>query len=332
MPEHGGNLSAAARRWGIPPDAWLDLSTGINPWPWPLPSLPPEAVHRLPDEDDGLVEAACRCYGARHALPVPGSQAAITWLPRLRPACRVGVIGPTYAEHAHHWRLAGHTVLTLSPDAVEAALPDLDVLVLVRPNNPDGRVVPRDTVLAWWQALRARDGWLIVDEAFMDATPQDALAPLAHEPGLIVLRSLGKFFGLPGLRLGFVLAEPPLLARLAACLGPWSVSAPARHWGTLALGDAPWQARMRSQLGRAWPRLDALLQKAGLPPAGGTCLFRYVAHDDAPDIHEALGALGILVRVFPANELAGPALRFGLPGSEENWQRLAHSLSILESR
>jgi len=325
LPEHGGNLSAAARRWGIPPDAWLDLSTGINPWPWPLPPLPPEAVHRLPDEDDGLAEAACRCYGARHALPVSGSQAAITWLPRLRPACRVGVIGPTYAEHAHHWRLAGHAVLTLSPDAVEAALPDLDVLVLVRPNNPDGRVIPRDTVLAWWQALRARDGWLIVDEAFMDATPQHALAPLAHEPGLIVFRSLGKFFGLPGLRLGFVLAERPLLQKMAESLGPWSVSGPGRYWGEQALRDTHWQSRTREKLQQGRVRLGELLTRNGIVPVGYSSLFQYVVMDDAAAVAEALAALGILVRHFPATS----GLRFGLPGEAPSWRRLARALSII---
>ena len=330
MPEHGGNLAAAVRRWGIPREAWLDLSTGINPCPWPLPPLPQEAVHRLPDEDDDLAEAACRCYGARHALPVPGSQAAIAWLPRLRRPGRIGVISPTYTEHAHHWRLAGHTVVALSSDAVEAALSELDVLVLVRPNNPDGRVIPRESVLDWWQRLREREGWLIVDEAFVDATPEDSLAAFAHEPGLIVLRSLGKFFGLPGLRLGFVLATTSLLARLADNMGPWAVSAPARYWGSRALRDVDWQRRMRERLARMQPRLDQLLQKAGLPVCGGTLLFRQVAHADAEDICETLGALGILIRYFPANRFSGPALRFGLPGDEAQWSRLEHALAIMK--
>ena len=328
MPEHGGDRLAAARRWGIPPDDWLDLSTGINPHPWPLPPLPVALCQRLPADDDRLEAAARERFGVRHLLAVPGSQAAIAWLPRLRARARVGVVSPTYAEHAHHWRLAGHAVRPLPPAAVDASLDMLDVLVMVRPNNPDGLCLPREQVLDWWRRLRDRDGWLVVDEAFVEAEPAISLAACAEEAGFIVLRSFGKFFGLPGLRLGFVLAHPSVLAPLREALGPWPVSSITRFWGEQALRDTAWQEEARKRLLGGSRRLEALLGRHGLVPEGGTAFYRYLRHPDAEAIHEALASLGILVRLFPGEE-GGGALRFGLPGDEADWQRLEQGLEII---
>ncbi len=323
MLEHGGRLRAAARQYGIPLADWLDLSTGINPDGWPVPSIPAETWTRLPEDDDGLMEAARACYGARHLLPVAGSQAAIQVLPRLRPPCRVGVVAPGYAEHAHAWRQAGHEVV-----AVGAALDDrdlldgLDVLVLIHPNNPSGRTYAPAILLEW----RARlGGWLVVDEAFMDATPESSLAAHSHQPGLIVLRSLGKFFGLAGARVGFVLAEAALLERLRDLLGPWAVCGPARHVATLALRDAAWQAAARPKLIAAGARLADVLAHHGLPPDGGCALFQRVETARAGEIHAALARRGILTRRFehPAS------LRFGLPKNASEWARLDAALAHL---
>ena len=234
MLEHGGKLLAAAARYGIEPASWLDLSTGINPAGWPVPSIPPAVWQRLPEQEDGLVDAAAAYYGSAGVLPVAGSQAAIQALPRLRDACRVGVPHPAYAEHAHAWRAAGHAVV-----AWDAAMgvDALDVLVLVHPNNPGGQIYARAELLDWHARLAVRGGWLLVDEAFIDATPEASLAGLCPRPGLIVLRSLGKFFGLAGARVGFVLAEPAVLGALEARLGPWAVSAPSRWVARAALAD-----------------------------------------------------------------------------------------------
>ena len=329
MPEHGGNLAAAIRRWGIPREDWLDLSTGINPHPWPVPPLPTGILHRLPEEDDGLEEAARRYYGVEQVLPVPGSQAAIALLPRLRPRSRVGIVAPTYAEHEHHWRLAGHDVRCLSFDEVESALGELEVLVLVRPNNPDGACPPRSRVLDWLRELRERGGWLIVDEAFVDPEPDDSLADLARNAGFIVLRSFGKFFGLPGLRLGFVFADEELLQKLRTGQGPWAVSTPARYWGARALADSVWQRATRARLQRSAERLKNLLDDSGLSPRGSTQLFHFVPHPDADAIQEAFASLGILVRLWPATDVSEPALRIGLPGSESDWRRLESALNII---
>jgi len=324
---HGGRLRAAAARYRIPLADWLDLSTGINPQGWPVPAVP-DLWQRLPEEDDDLEQAAARYYGADWTggagalLPVAGSQAAIQALPRLRPPGRVGVIAPGYGEHAHAWRRTGHAVQLLPVAMIEAALPDLGVLVLIHPNNPTGARFARADLLRWRRVLAQRGGWLVIDEAFMDATPGESLANLGPLPGLILLRSLGKFFGLAGARVGFVLADPALTQPLAAQLGPWTIAAPARWVATQALEDRAWQAAARAHLAAAGPRLAALLTRHGLPPQGGCALFQWVPTERAPLLHEHLARAGILTRLFEAP----PAVRFGLPGSEDEWTRLADAL------
>lgn len=324
MLEHGGQLRAAAQRYGIPLNDWLDLSTGIAPEPWPLPAIEPSAWARLPEADDGLEQAACACYGAARALPVAGSQAAIQALPQLFAPGRVGVLAPSYAEHAQAWRRAGHEVLALAAGDIERQLDRLDALVLANPNNPTGQCFAPGQLLDWHGRLACRGGRLLVDEAFMDCTPQDSLAGHSDKPGLIVLRSFGKFFGLAGIRLGFVLAEAPLLALLGERLGPWAVSGPARALGQQALAPASHEARelRRERLLAAGQRLAGLLTGHRLAPSGGTALFQWVATPEAATLHDFFARRGILVRRF-----AAPAsLRFGLPADEGGWQRLARAL------
>ncbi|MCQ4349058.1 threonine-phosphate decarboxylase CobD [Pseudomonas stutzeri] len=325
MLEHGGRLRAAAQRYGIPRSEWLDLSTGIAPEPWALPAIPPEAWARLPEDDDGLEAAACAAYGAGHALAVAGSQAAIQALPQLLPPGRVGVLGLSYAEHAHAWRRVGHRLLRLDAAAIDARLDRLDALVLANPNNPTGERFAPAQLLAWHARLAARGGHLLVDEAFVDCTPELSVAAFSDRPGLIVLRSFGKFFGLAGVRLGFVLAEPGLLASLRERLGPWTVSGPARAIGrqALAVAGEPARRQRAAQLQATGRRLAELLDAHGLPPDGGTALFQWLRTPRAGELHDFLARRGILVRLF-----AEPAsLRFGLPAGEADWQRLARALA-----
>ena len=322
MLEHGGGLRAAAVRYGIPPSDWLDLSAGINPQGWPVPTIPATAWQRLPEPDDGLETAAAAYYGAESLLPVAGSQAAVQALPRLRELGRVGVLSPSYAEHAHAWRQAGHQVELLPAGSLDAAIERLDALVLVHPNNPTGVRFPLELLLDWRARLAERSGWLVVDEAFMDASPAESLANHAGLPGLVVLRSLGKFFGLAGARVGFVLAEPMLLERLREQLGPWTVSGPSRWVATQTLTDHNWQEKTRNGLDRSGARLADLLKRQWLPVAGGTGLFQWAPLPEAAFWQDALARRGILVRRFTDP----PGLRFGLPAGEPAWRRLELAL------
>lgn len=326
MLEHGGRLLRAAQRYGIPVEAWLDLSTGINPDAWPVPPIPARAWHRLPEDDDGLIEAAREYYRATDLLPVAGTQAAIQALPQLRAAARVGVLAPGYAEHAHAWRRAGHRVETKSAEELFALANAFDVIVLIHPNNPGGDRFERDALLRLHERLAVRGGWLVIDEAFIDATAESSLCGDSSREGLIVLRSVGKFFGLAGARAGFVCAAPVLLERLRERLGPWTLTGPARYAVRHALADRAWQEATRTRLLAGGARLAALLSARGLAPSGGSAFFQWRRDPRALELHEALARRGILTRRFedPAS------LRFGLPGAELEWQRLDRALSELD--
>jgi cobalamin biosynthesis protein CobC len=326
MLEHGGRLRAAALQYGIALGDWLDLSTGIAPYGWPLPPIPDTAWRRLPERNDGLEIAARDYYGVANLLPVAGSQAAIQMLPRLRGNSRVGILAPAYAEHAQAWGREGHRVEAISQGAVNCALEHLDVLVLINPSNPSGRLIEPAQLLAWHARLAQRGGWLLVDEAFIDCTPEHSLAEYSQLPGLIVLRSFGKFFGLAGVRLGFVLAEQALLGRLDELLGPWTVTGPSRALATALLQDYSGQARQRQRLLADGERLAQLLSAYDLAPTGGCALFQFCCTARAVQWHERLACQGILTRLF--NEPA--SLRFGLPGDQAGWQRLQQALASLK--
>ncbi len=325
---HGGRLRAAAERYRIPLSDWLDLSTGINPTGWPVPAPPAACWVRLPEDNDGLEQAARDYYGAEHVLPVAGSQAAIQALPGLRPPSRVAVLDPGYTEHAAAWRRVGHVIAPVGVGDIGQAVDSCDVLLLIHPNNPTGATFAVEELLDWHTRLASRGGWLLVDEAFMDPTPQHSLCRHSERIGLIVLRSLGKFFGLAGARVGFVCAHFELLTRLRALLGPWSVSAPARWVATAALRDQHWQAQARRALPEQGDRLRLLLARHGLAPDGGTTLFQWLRIPRAAELHRALARRGILTRLFdtPAS------LRFGLPGNEAGWARLDATLSDVSSK
>jgi cobalamin biosynthetic protein CobC len=320
--EHGGRLQRAVHRYGIPLEQWLDLSTGLAPEPWPIPDIPVSAWARLPEPDDGLEHAAAHYYGTTCVLPVAGSQAAIQALPTLRPSGRTGVLSPCYAEHEQAWMRAGHTVVPISITEVEAAIDTLSVLVLVNPNNPTGHTVTPEQILGWHKRLAAQGGWLVVDEAFMDLTPALSLVRYVGRPGLIVLRSFGKFFGLAGIRLGFVLAEQAVLAQLEDVLGPWAVSGPARAVARHILQDTAGHIRQRTLLLAQSQHLAELLDQHDLPPSGGCGLFQWLSRADAQALHEFLARRAILTRFFPLI----PGIRFGLPGDESGWLRLAQAL------
>lgn len=323
---HGGDLDAARRLFPGAPEPFLDLSTGINPNPYPIPELPPEKFARLPDRNSlaRLSSCAAAFYGApseSNVVPAPGTQILVSLIAAVAKPGRAAVLGPTYAEHARAAAASGYDVASVG------SLDDLggaDLAVVVNPNNPDGRIVSSEDLRALASELRKHGGTLVVDEAFMEVGPlEESFAPYVEETNVFVLRSFGKFFGLAGLRLGFALAASEKAARLRAGLGPWPVSGPALAIGSQALSDAQWIERTCQALGQAAQRLDPLLAGAGLEPVGGTPLFRLVRSADAPRIFERLGRAGILVRRFEHE----PAwLRFGIPGIEQDRQRLEAAL------
>ena len=311
-------MIAARQRYPGAPEPWIDLSTGINPVPYPVPPIPLAALARLPEPEQvaALEAAAARAYGVADPAAVvagPGTQALIHLLPRLLPPGRVAVVGPTYAEHAAAWALAGHDVVEAA--SVEDAAGD--VVVVVRPNNPDGLVHDAAALLGHPAAL------LVVDEAFADLEGC-SLAAAVPRPGLLILRSFGKTYGLAGVRLGFAPYWPGAggpVARRPRAVGGERAGAACRHACVGGCGGGAPEAAARLRCLAL--RLDQAMIRAGAELVGGTALFRLYRHPAAASVAGRLARAGVLVRVFAGRP---ELLRLGLP-AEAVWQRVHSALA-----
>lgn len=313
---HGGQTAAAARLYPAAPRPWLDLSTGISPWAWPVPEIKPRLWQALPCPAalQQLEFAAARVFGmngTEQIAAVPGSDIAIRLLARLLRAERVAIVGQSYAGYRVAWPEARMLPFDKARDA--------DLMVCANPNNPDGAVIESRKL----QRLR---NLRIIDEAFADAMPEISMLP--HRNGAIVLRSFGKFFGLAGVRLGFVVANKPVIRELRDLLGDWPISGPAAAIGTAAYCDRAWQNLQRHRLVRGSARLAALLSGHGFDDLGGTANFRLCLAADAPSLFTHLCRAGILVRPFADRP---DRLRFGIPGTDADWARLDAALQAWRS-
>lgn len=324
---HGGRISVARARFPDAPTPWLDLSTGISPWAYPIPDLSVECWTRLPDPGDleSLISLAREAYGVRgeaHVVPVAGTDLAINLIPRMVGGrMNVSIVAPTYTAHQVAWANVGHQV-KLVDDVRDIG--DSGVAIVVNPNNPDGRVWSPEQLAATADRLARNGGFLVVDEAFCDCVPEYSILSkgldLSH---VIVLRSFGKFYGLAGVRLGFIVTGLAIGSELAALMSEWPVSGPAIAIGRQALADRAWADMQRVRLADAAVRLNTLLEREGLPLLGGTSLFSLAAHDNAPAVFERLAMRGILVR-----PMANPRLlRFGIPGCDRDFARLQAAFS-----
>lgn len=320
MREHGGNLDLAQQRFGGRAEDWIDLSTGINRLPYPVGEIAAHHWQALPSrsEIEALHQAARHAYATRAPIvAVGGAQAAIQLLPQLAPRGRARILAPTYNEYAPVLSAAGWEVEEVGAlDALAGA----NLAIVVNPNNPDGRRhAPKDLL-----ALLPRVGRLVIDESFVDAVPELSLASEAGRPGLLILRSFGKFYGLAGLRLGFAIGHADDITKLAAASGPWPVSGAAIAIGCRALRDDAWAEATSARLARDCVRLDEMAQRQGWRLVGGAPLFRLYETPDARAAQEKLAHGQIWSRVFAQNPTW---LRLGLPGVEAEWSRLAEMLA-----
>lgn len=298
--DHGGGIDAAVARFGGTRAGWVDLSTGINPIPYPLADFPADCWTALPDEAAfAALETAARRFWripeCAAVLPAPGASALIARMPGIAEKRAVHIPAPTYNEHARAFTAQGWHLSEMA-----------QARVLVHPNNPDGRL---------WQAGDCAD-LTIIDESFCDLTPEASLIAQAAHPNRIILKSFGKFWGLAGARLGFAIGDPALIAKLAQGIGPWAASGPALAIGARALMDDAWATATRARLAADSARLDALM---GLPVVGGTTLFRLYDAGDALALQNHLARAHIWTRAFPYSDRW---LRLGLPGTPEAWARL----------
>ncbi|UWR03860.1 threonine-phosphate decarboxylase CobD [Ruegeria conchae] len=307
--DHGGGLDGAMARFGGVRTDWIDLSTGINPHTYLVSGLQPSDWMELPDHGafERLSDAARVFWNVpdgAEILPSPGASAVIARLPALAQAGRVQITMPTYNEHAAAFTAQGWTVHETGP---------AEARVIVHPNNPDGRI---------WQETDVDALLTVIDESFCDVTPDASLIHLAERPGIVVLKSFGKFWGLAGLRLGFAIGHPDLIARLNDLTGPWAVSGPALRIGTQALRDVKWADETCKRLANDATRLDQLVTAQSARLIGGTSLFRLYDVDDATAWQDRLARAHIWSRIFPYSRTY---LRLGLPPAD-GWARLEAAL------
>ncbi len=328
MVSHGGDLSGFYSHNPGHDGPVVDLSTGINPVAYPMTTVPLESWTRLPQKSDetALIAAAGAYLGIdpKNILPTPGSQILISQLPyAVRKTC-VQVMSPTYGEHSPSWKQAGHQVLTTRFD--EPLFDEAQVCIITNPNNPDGHITSRKTIVACATALAARGGMLVVDEAFADVTPSVSVADLVDQYPIVVLRSFGKFFGLAGARLGFLVAAEAMIASMQHRLGPWAVPGPALNIAAKAYRDEPWIKKTRIDLADGMSRLCRVMKQAGCDHVGGTPLFALFHHADMVRLNRQLLLAGIYARSFEAHP---NWLRMGLPATENCWQQLETTLETL---
>lgn len=320
---HGGGLRAASLAHPEVAAPWIDLSTGINPVPYPAQPASFAQRGRLPDPLDLLTleTTAARFFHAKseRVAAASGAETVIRLLPVLLGSVTVDIVGPTYGAHAEAWRAAFLAPMTINRE--QALASRADVLVIVNPNNPDGQVFSKAELCSILRSREAQGRWLVVDESFGECTPEVSMADVSSER-LIVLRSFGKFFGLAGLRLGFAIASPGFKASLRTLTGDWPVSADAIIMATQAYADEAWSIATLATLQDQAARLDVVLSNCGFQVVGGTCLFRLARHEKAHDWFVRLCQSGILTRPF---DHTPDVLRFGLPRAEE-FQRVQQAL------
>ncbi|MDG1737344.1 MAG: threonine-phosphate decarboxylase CobD [Paracoccaceae bacterium] len=320
MRDHGGNLDAAIAEFGGHPAAWLDLSTGINPAAYSLPALSDAAWNTLPTKSaqGALIQAAKIAYSTDWAcLPTAGAQAGIQMLPRILSAKTARIFTPTYNEHAASMRAAG-----LDVEEVETlcALEGAELAVVVNPNNPTGDFFEVSDLVE----LASKVGCLVIDESFCDPHAENSVLSQSKAANVVVFRSFGKFYGLAGLRLGFVLGSQDIVGKISELSGPWPVSGPAIEVGCAALSDTAWKAETIARLAKDAARMDAMATANGWVVKGGTTLFRLYETDNAVEAQHHLARHHIWSRIFPYSDRW---IRLGLPHGEHRWDQLEKALT-----
>lgn len=326
---HGGDIGTASKCFGVPREKWIDLSTGISPLHYPAVDISIEYLIRMPYQQDSFRSAVRGYYGQHDFLATNGSQQTIASLPKCLKNLPIVLPDIGYQEHAEAWRQHGaELVYYPSQNADDAkkviekwlASGDEFHLLVINPNNPTCITFSPET-LKYWSSQLAGDAALIVDEAFADLCPEQSVLGANFEANMVVLRSFGKFFGLPGLRLGFVFADQSLLYEIKAYIGVWDVSGPAQEIATRAFLDTQWQADARQRyldLSRdnqnLWQGLfNQLREQGGDVLEAHQLLFSTYTLEDkkAKRLFEVFAQQGVLLRLIQIDK-GHSLIRIGL--------------------
>ena len=327
---HGGQLLTVAQQYNRPLEQWLDLSTGIAPFSYPINDIPAKYWQDLPQVNDELIAAAKCYYQTEHCLPCHGSQAVIErlpkfWLEKYPQAQTVYLPKVGYKEHQKAWLQAGFSA-TFYQDDLPKEIENNSVIVVINPNNPSGKLFNKEELLQCYQRVQLANGLMIVDEAFMDVVePNQSLTPHIEDDHLIILRSFGKFFGLAGLRIGFVCASERWLKVMSASFGPWHVNGPAQYVALQALQDNHWQAQQRHKLQQQMIKLRQLLQKQLSADLVGCLLFVTAYVNNAEQVYSKLCQQGVYVRLTDEKH----SLRFGI-ATDAQLVKLEKVIAVLD--
>jgi len=330
---HGGQLSKVTQSLGLDTEDWLDLSTGISPFSYPIPLIPEAVWRELPEQKHSLLRAAQDYYAVKQLLVTSGSQAVIQKLPLLwdkKPASQTKVLVPEigYKEHEKSWSDAGFEVERYQQLPGENQLYENCILIVINPNNPSGKKLELRCLRALQKQINKLNGWLIVDEAFIDVYPKsDSIMPFASDDGIFVLRSIGKFFGLAGIRVGFVSCHSYWLNKLDDLFGPWPVNGPALYIVEKALANESWQKAQRKRLSSSTTRLINLLMVSfpnSIESISGTDLFVTLKHPQAVKIFQTLCNQKIYIRLCDDKQ----AIRIGIPNNQD-FKRFAEGLKMV---
>ena len=331
--EHGGCLNRAIQRFGGTKSEWLDLSTGINPNPYPCENIPSICWQHLPSDYSGLIQAAKKYYktNSMEPLPVAGLQSILNWLPKVlieENEPKILIQKPAYEEHQRIWsRYSRHCKNFESAKCLENDIINFrpKVVVIVNPNNPSSEMITAEEIVDWSHQLKRVGGYLFIDEAFMDVYPNMSLLNLDGskqliEQNVIVYRSIGKFFGLAGARVGFLYLNQNLRDVFSKLIEPWHISHPSKWIVTQALNDEVWQhnafqdiVEIEIKLTRVlknWIEAHSELMDAEI---SSSKLFVSIKHPKAHVLHSFLAENKIWSRLVAKDQI----VRLGLPNRKD---------------
>ncbi len=275
---HGGNIRLLANKAGCPEENLIDFSASINP-AGPPPGLRAaisrtvKKVINYPDREcKELISAIASVHGCKceNIIAGNGSTELLYAIPRALPCRRAVIPVPSYSDYAAAFGMAGipieHVFLTAKNEFVfdiEMLINGLngaEAVIFGQPNNPTGRLVARDAIIR--AARKATSTYFVVDESFADFVNGYVSLISEELPNVIVLKSLTKFYAIPGIRLGFVHATEPVIDALRSILPAWSVNVFAQTAGIECLGDDQYGERTRQLISldrnRQYRRLSAI--------------------------------------------------------------------------
>lgn len=319
--EHGGTIFAVARQLGVLPEALLDFSASINPLgPAPgvrdaLTAAYDRLVHYPDSSSATLREALAACHGftPQQICVANGSTELIHLIPRMQRfrIKRALLLVPSFSEYARSLELSGWSVDPLVMSAADGFKLDItkiekalyrkyDLLFLCNPGNPTGRLYTRHEIGRLLELCRQAGTLFVHDEAFMDFCEEESAKQFLDEDGsLLILRSMTKFYGFPGLRLGYALGSPTLITELERLRPPWSVGLLAQAAGLAALADTNYARMTRELVAVERQRLSTALQGGGVKVFGGVAnylLVEILTGLTATELQHRLMERGILIR------------------------------------